>query len=115
MASLRKDEPLPSDPNMFNGAPPHLKDHPLFGKGTVGLITADAPRFPVMGHGGNHALSFDLKKLGLNHQPTHGSYGGGKENSFIVHNPTREQMQQLGHKYGQEAVVFGENGHHQMI
>ncbi len=79
----------------------------------MGLMTADAPRFPVSVAGGNAALEGHFQKMGLKYEKTHGSYGGPEE-SYVVHGPTREQMHQLGHAFGQEAIVYSQNGNHEL-
>jgi hypothetical protein len=111
---LSKDEQI-ADHDLYHGPPPALASHPLFGAGgaRIGLMTAEAPRFPVSDHGGNAALESHLKGMGLKYEPTHGSYGG-PENSFFIHNPTRQQMLDLGKKFGQEAVLYGEGGKHEL-
>jgi hypothetical protein len=114
MRPLRKDEVEGNEHNLYSVVPKEVSDHPLFNKGhTVGIMTAESPRFPTH-PGGNEALSADLHGLGLHHEPTHGSYGA-PENSFIVHKPTREHMYTLGRKYGQEAVVYSQDGKHELL
>ncbi len=100
--------------NLYRKPPPEIADHPLFhGGATVGLLTADAPRFPSA-QGGNHALKQDLDQLGLKYDKTQGSYGGPEE-SFVVYGGTREQLYGLGKKYGQEAVVHSQDGRHELL
>ncbi len=114
MRPLRKDEIENNEHNLYSVVPPQVADHPLFNPGhTVGIMTAESPKFPTQ-PGGNEALKADLHGLGLHHEPTHGSYGA-PENSFIVHNPTREHMYMLGRKYGQEAVVYSQDGKHELL
>ncbi len=112
---LRKHDIETTDDShkLYTSPPPEVADHPLFGKGTVGIMTAEAPRFQSE-PGGNEALSNELKTIGLRHEDTHGSYGG-PEHSLIIHGPTREQMFHLGHKFGQEAVVYSQDGKHEML
>lgn len=96
--------------------PDELRDHPIFaGPHPVGMVTADAPKVPPMIQGGTKALAKELERLGLKHELTNGKYNGQTETSFIVHNPTREQMMDLGAKFGQESVVYTHNGNHEMI
>jgi hypothetical protein len=115
MRPLRKDEDQVenNEHRFYSNTPPELKDHPLFGRGTMGMLTAEAPRY-LSATGGNKALSDEMHRMGLKHVPTHGSYGG-PEQSFIVHNPTREQMYRLGRKFGQEAVIYSQDGKHEML
>jgi hypothetical protein len=115
MALLRKDETESADPDLYKTPPKEIADHPLFrGHQTVGLITAESPKFESKGLGGNESLSAEMKSMGLKHEATSGSYGA-PEHSFIVYGPTREQMYNLGHRYGQEAVVYSQNGKHEML
>jgi len=93
--------------------PAHVSQHPVFSGKPFGMLTADKPRFPVKTEGGNKALESRLKSMGLKHERTSGSYGEPEE-SYIVHGPTREQMQGLGHEFGQESVIFGEGGNHEL-
>ncbi len=105
---------MSTDPNLFHAPPPGLTDHPLFsGKNTVGLMTADAPRYPTVDIGSNDDLERHLTAHGLKFEKTHGSYGG-PETSYIIHGPTREQMYDLGHRAGQEAIVYSQNGQHEL-
>lgn len=111
---LVKSAPEAGDSSLFRNPPPEISDHPLFRGGTtVGLMTAEAPRFESA-PGGNAALSAELTKMGVKHELTHGSYGG-PENSFIIYGLLREQLYSLGHKYGQEAVVHSQDGQHELL
>lgn len=94
--------------------PPEVGEHPLFSGGTVGIMTADKPKFPTRHKGGNSDLQAHLKSMGLKHEPLKGHYDE-PENSFLVHNPTRAQMYELGHRFGQESVIFSEGGRHQLL
>ncbi len=79
----------------------------------MGLMTAEAPRFQPDGINNNDDLEQHLKARGLKFEKTHGSYGG-HENSYIIHGPTRETMFDLGRRAGQEAVVYSQNGRHEL-
>jgi hypothetical protein len=114
MWTLRKDDVEQGEHNLYHTTPPEVADHPMFSKGTVGMVTADNPMHPSH-PGGTAAMQKELQGMGLAHELTHGSYGGPKETSFIVHNPTREQMYRLGHKYGQESVIYSQDGKHEML
>jgi hypothetical protein len=103
------------DPHLFKNPPPGISDHPLFRGGTtVGLMTADAPRFQAEEASGNEGLETHLRKLGLRFEPTHGSYGG-PERSYFIYGPSREQMYGLGKKFGQEAVIYSQDGRHELM
>ena len=71
--------------------------------------------YPAKDSGGNKGLEQKLTTMGLRFEPTTGSYGGGLEHSYIIHGPTREQMYQLGHEHGQHAVIYSQNGNHELL
>jgi hypothetical protein len=62
-------------------------------------------------------LKEDLKDLGYQWTPALGKYGSLPEGSIIVltHDPTHSDMMKLGEKYHQDAVLFTDEGHSQMI
>lgn len=93
---------------------PEETEHPVIGKqGHVGLMTAEAPRYPSV-EGGNPSLERDLQGMGAKFHRVKGHYGG-PENSYLIHGLDQSQMVELGKKYGQEAVIHGENGAHKLI
>lgn len=97
-------------------APKELEDHPIFrGPHPVGMISADNPKFDTHIEGGTQAMAKELERLGLKYELTNGKYNGTSETSFIVHGPSREQLMDLGGKFGQESVVFSHNGNHELI
>lgn len=55
-------------------------------------------------------LEMDLKDLGYGYIPIVGKWDGIPERSFFVPNASAEDMVDLGRKYGQEAVIWGEKG-----
>jgi hypothetical protein len=63
---------------------------------------------------GFESLKTQLKQINLQSQETSASMGK-PERAFIIFNPTREQMFELGRQFGQEAVIFGANGKHELI
>lgn len=96
-------------------------EHPLIAGGpTVGLMSPEAPRYDVLApggteNGGHAALQRELKDSGLRYEQTHGHYDG-PENSYVIYGPSRQQMLDLGKKFGQEAVVFSPgDGQHELI
>src|ERR1035437_828719 len=99
-------EPPTSEP------PAEAKAHPIFSGGRVGIVTWEKPKFKAEAPGENKGLQHHLKKLGLKHEPILGHYGE-PENSFVVHNPTRAQIYNLGKLGGQESVIYSEGGRHQ--
>lgn len=78
------------------------------------MITGDAPRFKPQVQGGNAALKQHLDQAGLRYEETRGHYGG-PEKSLLVYGPSRDQMQQLGKAFGQEAVIYNEGPKRQFI
>lgn len=95
--------------------PVELRDNPLVsGKVTVGLLTAQRPKFKVLVPGENKALEQQLHARGFQFVKAPGAYDGPEE-SYMVIGPTREQMFDLGKKFGQEAVVFSKGGQHEML
>jgi len=114
MFLLRKDEVENHDHAMYSNTPPQLEGHPLFSRGTVGIVSAEKPKY-LSAPGGTEGMKAELKNMGLNHTPSHGAYAGDRMSSFIVHNPTREQMYRLGRKFGQEAVVYSQDGKHELL
>jgi hypothetical protein len=96
--------------------PEHLKNHPVFsGKGSFGIMSAEDPYFPAETASTSENLGAHLKALGLHHEPVVGQYENARENSSLIHNPTREQMMDLGRRFGQESVVFSQNGNHEIL
>lgn len=55
----------------------------------------------------NRQLERDVKSLGLGFTRIGGVYGGAKEKSYLIPNISRDQLIELGRKYGQEAVIWG--------
>lgn len=110
MKPLRKDDKPPLDVESM--APDQVQAHPIFAGGRYGLMSADAPRFPAKVQGGAKALEEHLHKQGLKFERTAGMYDG-PETSYIIHNPSREQMLQLGSDFGQESVIWGAGGNHE--
>lgn len=95
--------------------PQDAPSHPLLtGEAPVGIMTADAPRFPVMEQGGNEALKHRLNQAGLRYEETRGHYGG-PESSLLVYGPSREQMKHLGKQFGQESVIYSEGPKREFI
>lgn len=95
--------------------PPEMHNHPIFnGPQSVGLITADNPSFPVSVQGGDEAMAKEMDRMGLKYEVTNGRYEK-PEVSFIVHGPTRDQLSELGAKFGQESVIHTKNGNHEFI
>jgi len=78
---------------------------------TFGFITAENPygkktdtRFNKKA---NDRLRYDLKKHGLGYQMVKGKYGT-EENTFFIPNISKNELLELGRKYEQESVIFGE-------
>jgi hypothetical protein len=95
--------------------PEHVKSHPIFGGGRYGIMSGENPMFNSGIEQPSHEkLVRALKDMHLKFQETHGRYGA-PERSVIVHNPSREHMSQLGKMFGQESVVFGQGGRHELL
>lgn len=77
---------------------------------TLGILTAQnpggEPAPPKENKQLNTQLLADLIAANYGVIPIEGSYGG-PENSFLVPNMTRDDIVDLGVKYGQEAVIWG--------
>src|ERR1039457_828607 len=95
---------------MANKVPPELAAHPMFAPGSsFGIMSGEKPRYEgELKHLGHDGLKAQLQLMGLKHEETTGNYDG-PERSIIVHNPSREQMYDLGRKFGQESVIWGHN------
>src|SRR3954471_10718905 len=98
--SLRKDE--------AQTPPPELQDHPLFtGQQSVGIMTAQRPKYPVSAPGENKTLEAKIRGMGLRAEKAKGAYDG-PEDSYLIYGPSRDQMYALGKDFGQESVVFSQ-------
>lgn len=94
--------------------PPQISDHPLFsGAETVGFISGESPRWPAQSQG-HEAMGQALKQMGLRHEETRGRYET-PEKSYIVYGPTREQMYELGKRFGQDSALYSQNGKHELM
>lgn len=106
---------MPQDLPLYSEPVEALKDHPLFSsKHSVGVVTAENPMVTPAVQGGNKALEEVLERWKLSFEKVRGHYGG-HENSYVVTNPTREQVFHLGRMFGQEAAIYGRGGHHEML
>lgn len=92
--------------------PDHVRSHPVFGGGTFGIMSAENPRFPAKEQG-SHALESRLKQAGLKYDRTAGQYDD-HETSYVIHNPSLDQMKTLGHDFGQESVIHSRGGNHEL-
>jgi hypothetical protein len=90
-----------------------LRGHPLF-YGQAAIVTPDNPAFPGPKQGHEQFVA-DLKKLGLKHDLTVGTYGGQRNKSYIIHNATPEQAMGLAKDYGQESFIHCASGVPKMI
>jgi len=93
--------------------PEHLKSHPLFSGGRVGILSGDNPLHPAAVEASHENLVRHLRHAGIRHEETHGRYGT-PERSVIVHGLPREQLAELGKKFGQESFVFSDKGIHHL-
>ena len=78
---------------------------------TIGIITAWNPygikASNEKNYAANERLSRELVELGLGFRLVKGKYGV-EEDSFIISNISTETLQQLGYKYEQDSVIFGD-------
>lgn len=90
--------------------PEDASSHPaLSGEHPIGIMSGDAPMHPKAATlSGHETLLGELDKMGLDYEPTQGKYGA-PERSVIIHNPSLDQMRELGRKFGQESVVYAAN------
>lgn len=95
---------------MYSGSP----KHPIFSGSTFGLMSGEEPMYKPQVEGGHEALGRHLQQMGLHFEETHGKYQK-PERSYIIHNPTLEQMQHLGKLFGQESVIHSQNGQHKLV
>ena len=84
---------------------------------TMAILTSENPRYNVSSDGENvnnadrrENLEKDLKLGHYAWFPVKGQYEG-KENSYIVYNISLDNALHLGRKFGQESIVFIEDGH----
>ena len=84
---------------------------------TMAILTSENPRYDVSSDGENvnnadrrENLEKDLKLGHYAWFPVKGQYEG-KENSYIVYNISLDNALHLGRKFGQESIVFIEDGH----
>jgi len=101
-----------SDIPIYNKPLPHLASHPIF-SGSVAILTGENPKYPSTGD--NNTLQQELKYHGYQFEPVKGQYGGTPENSFLVKNPDPKFIANLGKKYGQESILIGNNGKHNLL
>lgn len=84
--------------------------------GTYALITphrGDASE--AQNKESHQRFNSDLKSMGYSPIAATGRWGGSVEPSYLVPNMTREHATQLGRRYGQMAVIHGQNGEHEEI
>lgn len=78
---------------------------------SVGILTAENPdgnqETPEFNKRANKELIDDLMKMHLGFHAIKGKYGV-EENSFLVPNIRYDEVLELGRKYDQESVIFGE-------
>ncbi len=99
----QEDKPVTAQP----------QQHPAVSGGHVGIMTAE---FPYEKSGKtNEDLQSELTSRGFKFEPAPGKYEGRNENSFIIHGPSVEDMEDLGKRYGQQSVIHSSGGQHKMI
>jgi hypothetical protein len=83
-----------------------------------GVVTADEPKHPVLTPGGNEALEAEIKARGHHYEPVEGRYDDPTkpERGFLIHGISPEELVDLGHRYGQDSVVYTDGeGRNKMI
>jgi diguanylate cyclase (GGDEF)-like protein len=88
--------------------------HPALTGGRVGMMTAEDPHWHASSMGENHGLEQELKANGVHYEKIKGKYAT-EENSFLIHNPDLKMMMDLGHRYGQDSVLFSDSGKHRLV
>lgn len=98
-----------------NPVPDHT--HPvLSGRGSVGILTAENPKFKPVEDTGNEGLENELKNRDMKFEKVTGKYDANNlEHGFLVHNIPENDLVDLGNRYGQESVIYSRNGNHKMI
>ena len=85
---------------------------------TVGILTAENPKgeqsSAEFNTKANGELSQDLRRMNLGYRRIRGSFGS-KENSFLVPNITRDEAVELGRKYDQVSVIWGDKQDDKMV
>ena len=75
--------------------------------GSFGIMSGDAPRYGgELHHLGHEGLKAQLRLLNLKFDETSGNYDG-PERALVVYGPSREQMFDLGKKFGQQSIIWG--------
>ncbi len=78
---------------------------------TIGMMTSENPMAQQLTHKENKKrlsdLKEDLRNLNLGFIPIDGTYGV-KENALVIPNIKREDLINLGEKYKQDSVIFGQ-------
>lgn len=77
----------------------------------IGIMTAENPMGQRASNAQNkemnQSLMQDLRNMNLGPIPVKGKYGS-MENSFLIPNITRDEIIELGKKYQQESVIWGD-------
>jgi hypothetical protein len=71
--------------------------------------------FPAQTQATHANLLHTIQGMGLKHENVQGRYGPTPQTSALIHNPTRQQMMDLGKRFGQESVIFSQNGKHELM
>lgn len=84
---------------------------------TMAILTSENPRYQVYSYGKNETnndrreeLEKDLKLGHYAWFPVKGQYEGN-ENSYIIYNISLDNALYLGKKFGQESIIFIDEGH----
>lgn len=79
------------------------------------IITAQKPTTKPTITGGNKALERVLKDKNYDFKKIQGQYGGAKESSYLVSNPSEMELIELGQKFGQESIILGDKVSQKMV
>jgi len=78
---------------------------------TIGMMTAENPQAQETSPKDNARLNADLEKelrgMNLGYRKIRGKFGN-KENSFLIPNISKDEIIELGKKYNQESVIWGQ-------
>jgi hypothetical protein len=78
---------------------------------SVGIVTAENPMAQELSSEENNKLNNQIKQylkdLSLGYQQIKGKYGN-LEHPFLIQNISKENIINLGRKYNQESIVYGE-------
>lgn len=112
ISPVKKAELLMKNPGFRDEQ--HLRE--FLANGRYALITPHRTEATAQENAHAHdQFKKELQTMGYQPIPAKGRWGGSDEPTYIVPNMSREHAIQLGQKYGQQAVIHGQAGHHEEI